>query len=200
MVSEDEHYEGSQFEINRGDLKQVFTKKQFYHDIKDLPERLGDMTFAKYGLKKWSAFKDSLKAVKLDQSITKANVKELFKKVKAKDYMSFEDYLGRKLIMDEKVFKAHTSGKYLNKNEQRHRLFPHIENVIKNPDEVWLSKYERKDEFQTYYVKFYKDDVIIVNTSIDQTKEGLTIKSWFPLKIDEEKLRTGILIKKGKDL
>ena len=48
----DTTYKNSAFEINRGDLKEVFTKKQFYADNKGLPEKLNTMTFDKYGLKK----------------------------------------------------------------------------------------------------------------------------------------------------
>lgn len=102
MQHTDKRYKGSQFEINRGDLKQVFTEKQFYSDIKGLPEKLNQMTFDKYGLKKWEDFKDTLKPIKLDKTITEKNVKELFKPHGKNNYMGFEDYLGRKMILKKR--------------------------------------------------------------------------------------------------
>ncbi len=200
IQANDKRYKDSQFEVNRGDLKQVFTKKQFYHDTKDLPKKLNDMTFDKYDLKPWSSFKKDLNPIKLDSTITGDNVKELFKKAKGKNYMGFTDYLGRKMVMTESVFNDHTVGKYLNKEELRHQLFPHIKDILKKPDEVWLKDYSRKNEFQTMYVKYYQDMAIVVNTTLNNTMEGLEINTWYQMKGKEKDLRKGLLIKKGKDL
>lgn len=192
----DPKYFGSQFEINRGDLKQVFTKKQFYSDIKGLPEKLNEMTFDKYELKKYADFKDTLKNIKLDKTITENNVKELFKNVKDKNYMGFEDYLGRKMILQEDVFNEHTTGKYVTKHQLRHQLFPHIKDVLNSPDEVWYFQYS-KNKFQTRYIKFYKDKAICVDT--DLIKDGLKIKTWYNMvKNEETTRRSGLLIKKKK--
>ena len=59
--------------------------------------------------------------------------------------MGFEDYLGRKLVLKEKVFNEHTKkdSHYLNNEERRHQIFPHIKDIFLNPDEVWL--YERNN-------------------------------------------------------
>lgn len=195
LAETDPKYFGSQFEINRGDLKQVFTKKQFYSDIKGLPERLNDMTFDKYELKKYADFKDTLKNIKLDKTITENNVKELFKKVKGKNYMGFEDYLGRKMILSETSFDTHTQGYYLNSQELRHQLFPHVKKTLKKPDEVWLFK--RKTKLQKTYITFYKDKALCVVTEIKA--DALHIKTWFSMKEKTEKgKRKGLLIKKGK--
>lgn len=199
MKQEDKRYENSQFEINRGHLKEVFTKEQFYHDVKDLPKRLNAMTFEKYGLKKWAELKSRLKNIKLDKSITKENAFELFKKEKGKNYMGFEDYLGRKMVLTEEAFKRHTKGKYVGSKELRHQLFPHVKNVLKNPDEVWMFEYS-KNKFQTRYVKFFGDHPVMVTTLLEDGVEGLQIKTWYMLKGKEADQRKGILIKKGKDL
>ena len=189
----DTTYKNSAFEINRGDLKEVFTKKQFYADNKGLPEKLNTMTFDKYGLKKWGAFKDDLKPVKLDSSITSDNKNELFKKEKNKNYMGFEDYLGRKMTMKEKVFNDHTEGNYLSKGENRHQLFPHVKNALNAPDEVWY--YENKrGKFQSRYIKFYQDQVLVIDCDMN-TDQGLEIKTWYPMKVKDEVLRKGLKIK-----
>lgn len=191
----DPNYKGSQFEINRGDLKQVFTKKQFYSEIKGLPEKLNEMTFDKYELKKYADFKDTLKSIKLDKTITQNNVKELFEKVKGEKYMGFEDYLGRKMILQEDVFNTHTKGHYISDKELRHQLFPHIKDVLNSPDEVWHFEH-LKGKFQTKYIKFYKDRAICIDTEIN--KDSLQIRTWYNMKDDENKIRKGLLIKKGK--
>jgi len=184
----------SQFAINRGDLKQVFTEKQFYSDTKGLPEKLNQMTFERYDLPKYKSFKHSLNPIKLDQTITPENIGELFKKVKNQNFMGFTDYFDRKIILSEKVFKTHISGKYIKPSENRHQLFPHIKNILKNPDEVWYNKVEGAEKtFQSRYIKFYGDLIMVVDTRFD-IDLGLEIYTWYPCKIEEEKLRKGLLV------
>ncbi len=184
----------SQFNINRGDLKQVFTKKQFYSDTKGLPKKLNDMTFDKYELNEWKSFKSNLNPVKLDVSITADNVSELFKKDKAGNFMGFKDYLGRKLLVTEKNFKKHTKGFYVNKQESRHQLFPHIKEILSNPNEVWYNTQDKLDgKFQSRYIKFYNDVMIIIDC--EQTGKGLEVKTWYKAKKEDLHLRKGLLIR-----
>ena len=112
--------------------------------------------------------------------------------------MGFSDYLGRKMILTQKNFKQHTTGKYLNESEQRHRLFPHVKDVLKSPDEVWLYEH-KKGKFRTHYLKFYKDRAVVVNTNLNEKIEGVEINSWYTMKGYEKNIRKGLLIKKGKD-
>ena len=192
----DPKYKGSQFELNRGDLKQVFTKKQFYSDLKGLPEKLNDMTFDKYGLKKWEDFKQDLKAIPLDKTITEKNAKELFKPYEKNNYMGFEDYLGRKMILKKEIFDIHTAGHYVSDSELRHQLFPHIKNILKNPDEMWYFDYRNnKQKFQSRYVKFYADKVVIIDCDLDTDNHSLEIKTWYSMKAPERTIRKGLKIK-----
>lgn len=192
MYSRDAKYKNSQFEINRGDLKEVFTKKQFYSDNKGLSGDLSKMTYDQYDLKKWSDLKGNLKPMKLDKTITSENVKELFKKEKGSEYMGFSDYLGRKMTLPETTFNSNTSGKAL--KEDKHKMFPHIKDILNNPDEVWLNEYE-KNTFGSHYVKFYGDRAVIVKVNINDKMEGLEILDWYNLNNDDAKQRTGIKIK-----
>ncbi len=195
LHTSDPKYKNSQFEINRGDLKQVFTKKQFYHDIKKLPERLNDMTYDKYDLLPYSKMKGKLKPIILDESITEQNLKELFKPIKGTQKMGFTDYLGRKMTLDKKVFDAHTTGKYLNDNERRHQLFPHIEDILSNPDEVWYNNPQKlSNKFQSRYIKFYQDRIFVIDCKLDE-KHGLQIQTWYSGIIKEKDLRNGLKIK-----
>jgi SPP1 gp7 family putative phage head morphogenesis protein len=186
---------GSQFDINRGDLKQVFTKKQFYSENKKLPEKLNLMTYDKYNLKPYSDFKASLKPLEMDKTITSDNVKELFKKFNKESYMGFEDYLGRKMTLSEKVFNEHTTGKYTNASESRHQLFPHVKDILNNPDEVWYNNPDKlENKFQSRYVKFYKDEIIIIDCKIDE-KQGLEIRTWYAAKKEDLSFRKGLLVR-----
>ncbi|WP_312083610.1 phage portal protein family protein [Epilithonimonas hominis] len=194
IQSRDPKYKDSQFHINRGDLKQVFTDKQFYSDNKGLTKKINEMTYDKYGLKKWSDIKDDYKPIKLDKSITGDNVKELFKAEKGKDYMGFSDYLGRKMILPKKTFDNHTTGHYLNDEERRHQIFPHVKDILNNPDEVWLNE-RNQGKFNSHYVKFYNDRAVIVNVHLNNQMEGLEIQTWYNLKRDDAKERLGIKIK-----
>lgn len=194
MYSRDVKFKNSQFEINRGDLKQVFTDKQFYSDNKGLTEQINKMTYDKYGLKKYSEMKADFKPMKLDKTITGDNVKELFKKEKDTSYMGFTDYLGRKMILPEKTFTNHTTGHYLNDNELRHQIFPHIKDILDKPDEVWLNE-RKQGKFNSHYVKFYGDRAVIVNVHLNNKMEGLEIQTWYNLKADDAKERLGIKIK-----
>jgi SPP1 gp7 family putative phage head morphogenesis protein len=184
----------SQFNINRGDLKEVFTKQQFYSDIKGLSKKLNDMTFDKYDLPEWDSFKSDLNNISLDNTITEANVKELFKTEGKETFMRFKDYFDRKMILSEKVFKSHTSGKYLSVKENRHQLFPHLKEVLKNPDEVWYNTPDKQDgKFQSRYIKFYGDMIFVVDGVF--TSSGLEIKTWYKSKKEDLNLRKGLLIR-----
>lgn len=186
---------GSQFDINRGDLKQVFTKKQFYSENKKLPEKLNLMTYDKYNLKPYNDFKDTLKPIELDKTITPENVKELFKKHKKESYMGFEDYLGRKMVLNESAFDFHTKGKYVLDDEKRHQLFPHVKDILKSPDEVWYyDTFGNGQKFQSRYIKFHKDKAVIIDCDLDEN-QGLEIKTWYSLKGKEENIRRGLKIK-----
>jgi SPP1 gp7 family putative phage head morphogenesis protein len=195
LDSENASWSKSQFNINRGDLKQVFTKSQFYSDIKGLPKKLNDMTFDKYDLQKWESFKSDLNPISIDKSITPDNVKELFKKDKSGAFMGFKDYYGRKMVLSEKTFDFHTKGKYVKDNENRHQLFPHIKDVLNKPDEVWYNTQDKLDgKFQSRYLKFYSDKILVIDC--EMTPKGLEVKTWYEAKKEDLNLRKGLLLRK----
>lgn len=193
--ADDDKWATGQFNINRGDLKEVFTKKQFYSNAKGLPEKINNMTFDKYGLQKYHDFKQGLNPIKIDKSITAGNVGELFKKVADEDFMRFTDYFGRKMILKEKSFKIHTTDKYTTKAENRHQLFPHIKDVLNNPDEVWYNQPNKiQGKFQSRYIKFYNDVMLVVDCDFDK-KQGLNVLTWYKGKVKDSELRKGLKIK-----
>ncbi len=194
MKQSDPKWKDSQFEINRADLKKVFTTEQYYSDIKGLPKKLNEMTFDKYDLPKWDSFKSNLNPISLDKSITGDNVKELFKPVKNEKFMGFKDYFDRKLTLSQANFDKHTKGFYLSENENRHQLFAHLKDLIANPDEVWYKNPGKKiyNKFQSRYIKFYKDLVLIADC--DMTATGLEILTWYEAKHEDLYFRKGLLV------
>lgn len=192
-----ENFKNSSFDINRADLNKVFTDKQFYSDVKGLPENLQDMTYnTAYGLKKWNDIKNKFQPLKIDHTITPENIRELFNtdgKHRNKEFMGYTDYLGRRSILMKTDFNAHTRGEYVNEGN-RHQLFPHIKDVLNEPDEVYVFNYT-EGNLQMKYVKFYKDQALVVPITVRD--KVMTIKTWHPLKETEEELvRSGLLIHK----
>jgi len=188
-----------QFGFNRADAGVVFNQNQMYlGTLKDtegttsVGKPINNYSFADYGLKKFSELRATLEGLKLDKTITPDNVKELFvNNAATNDYkaMGFEDYLKRKLILKEDTFKNHTTGKYIKETENRHQLFAHLEDILKNPSEVYMRDVKGG---QLRYIKFYNDERIAIDTTI--TTDALEIETWYFNKINED-IRQGLWIK-----
>jgi SPP1 gp7 family putative phage head morphogenesis protein len=184
-----EKFEGSKFDLNRGDLKAVFTKAQQYADANG--KKIEKMDFEVYNLEPFSKMK-GLEKARLDSSITPDNVKELFKENAGVNLMGFEDYLNRKMVMTKKSFNTHTKGKYVTESENRHQLFALVKDVLLSPDEVWLKPKQK----QTFYLRYYDGFAMAVPVNI--TNIRTEIGTWFKVKADEKEIRSGLLIHKKK--
>lgn len=183
------------FGVNRGDTGQVFLQNQMYMKDEGLGDDVKAMTYDKYGLDSWASFRDDLNDINLDKTITTDNVSELFRKEPDTDYMGFKDHLNRSVILREKVFNEHTqTAKYTTGKERRHQLFGKLSEVLQQPDEVYLFDY-KEGAYQFRYVKFYKDEVIIVPVKLGKT--NMEISTWYPLKAKEKAQRNGLLIHNG---
>ena len=184
------------FDFNRGDLKQVFAKKQFYSKEKGIIKKISQMTYEDYGLKSISELSKGKPELNLDKTITGKNVHELFKvsgKKDGEEYMEFTDYIRRTVGLFKQTFDTHTKGKYLNESEQRHRLFPFVKDALNSPDEVWLTESNIKDKYQIRYIKFFKNNVLIVDT-VRNSVNGVELKTWYLLKVKENIIRKGLLL------
>lgn len=180
------------FSVNRGDIGQVFLQNQMY--LKDLgfASDIRKMTFDRYGLDTWENNRKKYQPVNLDTTITPDNAGELFTPEPGTNYMGYEDYLNRKLILKEDVFKEHISEPYTGEGELRHQLFPKVKEAITDPDEVYLFNY-KKGIYQMRYIKFYQDKVLIVPANIGNN--GLEIMTWYQMKVKDQAVRNGLLIK-----
>jgi len=187
---------GSKWDINRAKEQQVFTANEMYLKNANLNNEQNQMTFKEYGLKAKSEMQN-LPSITLDKTITKDNVSELFKPEKDSDYMGFTDYLGRRLQLSKKTFDDHTKGHYITNDELRHQLFPHIKDILKNPDEVYFYKYQGgKAYYQTNYIKHFEDRSVVITT--DLGSDNVRLFTWFNVKQDESKIRRGYLIHQNK--
>lgn len=183
------------FGFNRAEAGVVFNKNQMYlGTLKDasgnkaVGKPINDYTSSDYGLSKWSVIRKALKSLKLDKTITTGNVGELFANnagTTSAKAMGFDDYLKRKLLLNEKQFNTVIKG-----TGNEHQLFPKVSDVLANPSEVYLRDGNNE---QIRYIKFYKDTTMVVDADI--TGDAVEVKSWYTEKNISDKTRSGLLIK-----
>lgn len=183
--------EKKMFGVNRADTGEVFTQDQQYIKNNGFAADIKSMTYDKYGLKKSDDERKGKPALKIDKTIIDKNVAELFDPVEGTSYMGFKDHLNRSLILNKKVFDSHTTG--ANLKQGKHQLFPYVDKVLSDPDEVYFTEWKDK-KFQINYVKHYKNMSLVVNGNLG--KNNMEITTWYELK--NESVRSGLLIHQKK--
>ena len=162
--------------VNRALIGEVFTANQFYvRKFKDKAAKyLRGLYYNDYGLESFGKRLAQAEQILKEYEGDPAEWFEIHKTLK--------DYLGRQVVMPEKVFKKHTEGKYTNDSERRPQLLGCIEEVLSSPDEVWLNDYAKEDDFRNLcFIKFYKEKVINVVCEITDDLE-YNITTWFEIK------------------
>ena len=187
--------------VNRALTGEVFTQNQFYiRRFQDKASKLlGRLYYNDWGL---DSFAKRLAAATEQMPEYSGLAAEWYDAHK-----TLRDYKGREVVMDEKVFRTHTTGNY---EKTRVPLLACIEEVLKNPDEVWLNDYVRRFR-NLNFIKFYQGKVIDVICEVDEHLE-YRITTWFeiaqaPKKPGQGRLarasdprwkyRRGLLIKKS---
>lgn len=158
------------WDVNRGDSAEVFATNQHY--IRKFPEKaskyLGSLYYNDYGL---DSFKKKLDAAREPLPIFAGNPSAWLE-----SHRVLEDYMGRRVLMDDKVFSRHTSKKY---EKTRVPLLGCIADVLKNPDEVWLNDYMGAFKNMNF-IKFYEGRAInIICEIIDGQVYQVT--TWFEI-------------------
>lgn len=190
------------FDVNRGDVLSVFKLNDSYLkglSGKNLPS-MNNLDYATLGLDSQATIqKSDLPQLNTDMLTTveqlKHNFLESAKTIDGKKVKVFSgDYAGRPVGLTFDNFSEHLTGDYLNEYKERQRIFHHVDDILKNPDEVWMT-YNKK--IATYkYVKFYKNDVMVVVTNVDKNKVN-NITTWYKMEgLDTD--RKGSLIYKKK--
>ena len=86
------------------------------------------------------------------------------------------DFSGKTVAMTATTLRAHTTG---GNGAKRAALLGSLQDVLKNPDEVWLNDY--KTAFNCYnYIKFYQGKAINVVCSIHDGKT-LEVDTWLEI-------------------
>jgi Protein of unknown function (DUF935)/phage-Barnase-EndoU-ColicinE5/D-RelE like nuclease2/Phage Mu protein F like protein len=169
------------FAINHGRAEQVFTKNQMYIQNAGLGNEINDLKYSTYKLKKFDELKKNYVSIKLDDTITSDNVSELWKPREGEAAMTFSNNNGLMLTLKKDTFDRHTADKYI--KQGRHQLIPKIGEVVAEPDEVWYYKHETTGHYQVRYIKFYKEQAVVVATELG--KQALEIKTWYNMAGDE---------------
>ena len=187
--------------VNRALTGEVFTQNQFYiRRFQDKASKLlGRLYYNDWGL---DSFAKRLAAATEQMPEYSGTAAEWYD-----THKTLRDYKGREVVMDEEVFQMHTTGSY---EKMRVPLLACIEDVLKNPDEVWLNDYVRRFR-NLNFIKFYDGKVIDVICEVDENLE-YRITTWFeiiqtPKKPEQGRLmrrsdprwkyRRGLLIKKS---
>ena len=156
--------------VNRALTGEVFTQNQFY--IRRFQNKasklLGRLYYNDWGL---DSFAKRLAAATEPIPEYSGSAAEWYKAHK-----TLHDYKGRKVVLDEKVFRTHTTGSY---EKVRVPLLACVEEVLKNPDEVWLNDYHRPFRNMNF-IKFYDGKVIDVICEVDENLE-YRITTWFEI-------------------
>lgn len=175
--------------VNKGERGEVFDNNQQY--LYKLPgnssRKLPELQYKDYGLETF------------DKAISKPDLPQIEafegdpdQWIKAHGVLT--DHKGRKLILDEKNFKRHTTGKTYEKT--RPKLLNALEETLSMPDEVWLNDYA--GEFDNMcYIKYYQGKAIAVTCSV---KEGKVyeVRTWFEIAGQGKKLPSKVVQEKGR--
>lgn len=117
------------------------------------------------------------------------------KVVESEEVLPIEDFSNRTWHMDKKSFDEHTTDTK-KKRAFRTKYLDTINEVMKDPDEVWIGQDEKDKKADDnylnrwFYIKYYDSVAIVCVCKIQDGK--LNFKSWYELY--DDKVRKGLLI------
>ena len=192
------------WDVNRGKRSEIFTANQMY--IKKFPtvahRIMSEVTPATWGVE--PSFKklingDSRPELKPYTGTADDYWQAHRVTVDNKEMLPVKDYTGRTWYMSRRDFDNHTSDRK-KKRAFRVGYMSCIDEVLTNPDEVWLAqegKDTQDDESRLnnwIMIRYYKGIAIACVCKIE--KNILCFKSWYEVK-DPRKKRRGILVRKN---
>lgn len=189
--------------VNRALVGEVFTQNQFYiRRFQDKASKLlGKLYYNDWGLDSFG----KVLAQATEPMPEYGGTAEAWREA----HPELRDYLGRRVEIDDAVFRSHTTGSHA----MRVALLEALPDVLKNPDEVWLNDYI--DKFRNLnFIKFYNGKVINVICEVTDALE-YRVTTWFEIiqrpnmkkKVSKSnrykdprwRYRRGLLIKKTGD-
>lgn len=192
------------FAVNRGDTNTVFDLNKSY--LSQLPDadqhNMNNLTFKDAGLQKWADMK-GLKAMPVDAQATRKALLDEFEANKTAMKVGndtravnlFNDYNDRPIAITRSTLDKHTKGKYA--AEHREQFYHNIKDLLANPDEVYLLTQDTDKQTTYRYIKFFSDDVLVVNVGLFDDIETFEIKTWY-LSNRNDDVRIGALLKNKK--
>lgn len=182
---EKEHAQG--WGVNRGAIGEVFTANQQYvHKFPGMSSKLiNKLGASDFNLLQYSNAK---KIATEELPEFKNTVSEWFDALEElHENKILRDYNKRPLMVDTTNFN-----KIIAKKGDRGKLLKALEQLLEQPDEVWLNGKELQD---LVYVKYYKDKTLIAIADISNGK--VELNTWFILKEVKtliSKYRRGLLV------
>ncbi len=154
--------------VNRALRGEVFSENQFY--IKSFAGKenktLGELYHDDWDL---PSFEKRLEQATQEMPVYEGSAVDWYR-----THQVFRDYMGREVELPESVFKKHTENKY---EKERVPLLNCIEEVLSNPDEIWLNDFQK--EFRNLnMIRFYKGNVVNVVCEVTEDLR-YEIKTWF---------------------
>lgn len=181
------------FGVNRAKLGYIFDANNMY--IKKFPDvakkRLGNLFYNSWNI---DEFAKRLARATVDMPAFTGKPDEWLKANAA-----LTDYNGRKISINQKSFRHHTTGS----RENRSELLEALKDVLANPDEVWINDYDTNLFNNFVTIKYYNGKAIAVVSKITrgkvyevetwfQIEQASTEKRW--LKNPKYKYRRGLLV------
>lgn len=189
----------SHFDHNPGKRQHVFNANQMY--VKKFPNKatklMDKVTPDDWGLKHSykQLVRDATKKINWYEGKA-ADWWNLHKKVvESEEVLPIEDFSNRTWHMDKKSFDEHTTDTK-KKRAFRTKYLDTINEVMKEPDEVWIGQDEKDKKADDnylnrwFYIKYYDSVAIVCVCKIQDGK--LNFKSWYELY--DDKVRKGLLI------
>lgn len=157
--------------VNRLDSAAVFTANQQY--TRKFPQKahktIENLRYYDYGLESFG--KKSANATALAPEAFSGDPMDWFIA-----HPTLTDYLGRNVTIKENVFRHHTTGSHA----IRIPLISAIQDVLSNPDEVWINS-DKTIGDSINYIKFYKGVAIDVICELANNGTEFRIKTWFDI-------------------
>lgn len=184
----------SKFDKNRAITATAFDESAFY--AKKFNVKLGIKDF--YGsdrLKYNNIDKASLPALNSKYKSNTDAKDDLLEKLDDKKRIVVKDNQKRAISLSESTINTHLSDK--TKYKDRYKYADQINNILANPDEIWL-KQVKGNKSEYVYMKFYQKEMVGVFVGFEPGGM-MEIKTFFDIDPKKESsFRSGILIKRFK--
>lgn len=160
--------ENTIFDNNPGKTKVIFNQGHPYFE--NLPQKeLRELVYHNYGLK-------SMNSIYVNSTFMPYQLLEDIQelpgfwnaKVNSAKGWEINNFLQEAVLFSDSDFRTFTK----KASDLHKRLFPNIQDTLKSPSEIWQQKV--KNKMITYFIKFFKDQALVVEVVDNQIKNLYT--------------------------